>query len=58
MRDVVISVRVSRPVKEALDKAAEADGRTVSQWVERLIAANVHVAAPVRRPPSTPRRPA
>lgn len=52
MRDVVISVRLSGEVKAALDRAAAADGRSVSQWVERLIAAHVDAAAPPRRAPS------
>jgi hypothetical protein len=37
VRDVAISVRTFAEVKAAAEKAAEQDGRPLSQWVERLL---------------------
>lgn len=36
-RDTAISVRVEAEVKAAAEKAAEDDGRTLSQFVQRLL---------------------
>jgi predicted HicB family RNase H-like nuclease len=38
VKEAAISIRVEAKVKRALEKAAEADGRSLSQYVERLIA--------------------
>ena len=40
-RDAAISVRVQADVKAALEEVAREDGRTVSQFVERLIIAHL-----------------
>ena len=40
-RDAAISVRVEPDVKEALEAAAKEDGRTLSQFVERLVVAHL-----------------
>jgi hypothetical protein len=37
VRAVAISVRTFAEVKVAVEKAAEQDGRPLSQWVERLL---------------------
>jgi predicted HicB family RNase H-like nuclease len=37
VRDVAISVRTFAGVKAAAEIAAEQDGRSLSQWVERLL---------------------
>ncbi|MFC3087895.1 DUF1778 domain-containing protein [Tabrizicola soli] len=36
-----ISVRVSEETKQAVEKAAEADGRSVASYVERLLTAHL-----------------
>lgn len=36
-RTAALSIRVEPDIKAAVEKAAEDDGRTVAQWVERLI---------------------
>ena len=41
VRQAAISIRVEDRVKEALVKAAEAEGRTLSQYVERLLIAHL-----------------
>lgn len=40
-RDAAVSLRVEQAVKEALERAAKAEGRTVAQYVERLILADL-----------------
>ena len=40
-RTSAISVRVTDEVKEAVEKAAEADGRSVASYVERLLSAHL-----------------
>lgn len=40
-RAAAISVRVEDIVKEAVERLATADGRTVSQYVERLLVAHL-----------------
>lgn len=40
-RDAAISVRVAQEVKEAVVRAAKADGRTVAQYVERVLVAHL-----------------
>jgi hypothetical protein len=37
VRNVAISVRAFAEVKAAAEKAAEQDGRPLSQWVEHLL---------------------
>lgn len=37
MAKVMMSVSVSRDVKERVTALAEADGRSVSQWVQRAL---------------------
>jgi hypothetical protein len=41
MRSAAITVRLEPVVKGALEKAAKRDDRTVAQYVERLILANL-----------------
>ena len=36
-RTASIGIRVEPSVKEAVEKAAKADDRTVAQWIERLM---------------------
>jgi hypothetical protein len=36
-REVAISVRTTPIIRDAVDKAAAAEGRTRAQWVERLL---------------------
>ena len=43
-RDAAISVRVEPDVKEALEAAAKEDGRTLSQFVERLMVAHLRAS--------------
>ncbi|KAA1052950.1 ribbon-helix-helix protein, CopG family [Azospirillum argentinense] len=40
-RTAAISVRVEDEVKAAVEKAAKDDGRTVAQYVERLLIAHL-----------------
>ncbi|WP_163681134.1 YlcI/YnfO family protein [Magnetospirillum aberrantis] len=40
-KDAAISVRVTPDVKEAAEKAAKEDGRTLAAYVERLLAAHL-----------------
>ncbi len=40
-RTAAISVRVETQVKEAAEKAARDDGRTLAQYVERLLIAHL-----------------
>ena len=40
-REAAISVRVEPTIKEALEAAAKADQRTLSQYVERLLVAHL-----------------
>ncbi|KAA0675718.1 ribbon-helix-helix protein, CopG family [Roseomonas genomospecies 6] len=40
-RTAAISVRVEEELKAALEKAAKDDGRTVAQYVERLLIAHL-----------------
>lgn len=51
----IMSVRVDEAVKEQLEKEAADDGRTLSQYVERLIlsvlAARQNGQKPVPKPP-------
>jgi uncharacterized protein (DUF1778 family) len=43
-RTAAVSVRLKPEDKAALEKRAEADGRTVSQYVEQLILADAKAA--------------
>lgn len=38
-RDATLTIRLTAEVRQAINAAAEADGRSVSQWVERTISA-------------------
>lgn len=40
-RTAAISVRVEEDLKAAVEKAAQEDGRTVAQYVERLLIAHL-----------------
>lgn len=40
-RDAAVSLRVEQAVKDALERAAKTDGRTIAQYVERLILADL-----------------
>ena len=40
-REVALSVRVEPALKEAVTRAAQADGRTVSTYVARLLEAHL-----------------
>ena len=44
VRELALSIRVTPDIKEAVTRAAEADGRTVSTWVARLIEAHLKEA--------------
>ena len=48
-RSKVVAVRLFPEAWEALDAAAKADGRTLSQYVERLIVAHLETQR-VRKP--------
>lgn len=41
VRSAAISLRVEPEVKEALEAAARADGRTMAQFVERMLVAQL-----------------
>jgi hypothetical protein len=43
MRTASIALRIPPAIKEALERAAAADGRSVSNYVERLIRADLQV---------------
>lgn len=45
-RDAAVSVRIDPDIKAALEQVAEADGRTVSSYVERLIKAHLEEMRP------------
>lgn len=36
-KDSVLSLRVSKDLKEKLSALAERDGRTVTNWIERMV---------------------
>lgn len=40
-REAMIAIRVEAAVREAVAKAAAEDGRSMSQWIERLITARL-----------------
>jgi len=51
-RTASIGIRVEPELKAAVEKAATADGRTVAQWIERLIVQQLKIEAsrPAARP--------
>ncbi len=51
-RTASIGIRVEPELKAAVEKAATADGRTVAQWIERLIVQQLKTEAsrPAARP--------
>lgn len=57
IRSKVVAVRLFPEAWSALDAAAKADGRTLSQYVERLITAHLATIEPTK-PTPTRRRPA
>ena len=40
-REAAISVRLTAPIKQAIERLAAEDDRTVSQYVERLLLAHL-----------------
>lgn len=50
VKDAAISVRVSPDVKLEIERVAKADGRTLSQYVERLIVGHLASLDP-KKPP-------
>jgi predicted DNA-binding protein len=51
-----MSIRVDEDVKERLEKAAADDGRTLSQYVERLILASLAAGQDDQKVAPTPSR--
>lgn len=49
MKDTTLTIRLSRENKEALARAASADDRAMSAYVERLIVAALKSAAPIKK---------
>ena len=47
-RTEAIVVRVEKPTKVAIEKLAGADGRSVSQYIERLLIAHINGKPPQR----------
>jgi predicted HicB family RNase H-like nuclease len=43
-RTASIGIRVEPTLKEAVERAAKTDGRTVAQWIERLLIREVQTA--------------
>jgi predicted HicB family RNase H-like nuclease len=52
----IMSIRVDEDLKEQLEKAAADDGRTLSQYVERLILASLAVRQEDQKPAPKPYR--
>jgi len=52
----IMSIRVDEAVKERLEKEAAADGRTLSQYVERLILTVLSVQQDDQKPTPKPSR--
>jgi HicB family len=52
-----ISLRLPESLKEAVERAAAAEGISVNAWLTRAISAAVHTGPPPPRPPRPPGRP-
>jgi hypothetical protein len=55
-RTAAISVRVEPELKQAVDKLAEEDHRTLAQYVERLLIEHVQAKGLQAKPPAKPSR--
>lgn len=63
-RDASVTARLPAQVKDAMVRAAEDDGRTLSQWMERLLIAHLEASGylsdsshPAKRASRRSRRP-
>ncbi len=53
-RSASIGIRVEPDLKAAVEKAAKDDGRTVAQWIERLMTSELRDKGYLRSPEELP----